>query len=119
MGHGLIDEVDRARDAVERNAWAEAYERFAAADPTRLTSEDLERFADATWLLSRFGEADDLWQRAYAAYAGAGDHPAAAYVAIRLFFEHMFRDEPSVGMGWLMRAERHLDDQPDTSDAGA
>jgi tetratricopeptide (TPR) repeat protein len=113
VGHGLIDDVDRARDAVERNAWVEAYERFVAADPSHLTSEDLERFANAAWWLSRFEEADALWQRSYTAYAAAGNHPAAAYVSVRLCFEHMFRDEPSVGMGWLMRAQRHLDDQPE------
>jgi len=113
VGHGLIDDVDRARDAVEHEDWAVAYEGYSTADPSRLTSEDLERFANAAWWLSRFDEADATWQRAYAAYADAGRHPAAAYVSIRLCFEHMFRDEPSVGMGWLMRAQRHLSGEPE------
>jgi ATP/maltotriose-dependent transcriptional regulator MalT len=103
-------ELDRARRAITRQAWAEAYEGFRSADPSALAPADLERLADAAWWLSHADEAVATWQRAYAGYAAAGQDPEAAFVAVRLMFEHFERGEPSVAMGWLMRAGRHLQD---------
>ena len=41
-------DIDRARDALARDAWAEAFEALHAVDPARLTPQDLEGLADAT-----------------------------------------------------------------------
>jgi len=103
-------DIDRARDALARDAWAEAFEALHAVDPARLTPQDLEGLADATWWLSRWDESTAARQRAYAGYAAAGEDPQAAFNAVQLCFDHFDRGDPSVAMGWLMRAQRHLND---------
>ena len=108
-----IADIDRARDAVGREAWAEAYEGLRALDPSRLTPQDLEGFADAAWWLSRIDESIAARQRAYSGYVAAGEDPRAAGCAARLCVEHFLRGEPAVAAGWLMRAQRHLRERPD------
>ncbi len=76
-----------------------------ATDPA-----ELERAADAAWWVGELDEALALRQRAHSGYSAAGDGPSAASVAVRLCFEHFDRGEPSIGMGWLKRAERDLQD---------
>jgi len=106
-----IADLDRARDAVGREAWAEAYKELRTLHPSRLTPQDLEGFADAAWWLSRIDESIAARQRAYSGYAAAGEDPPAAGCAARLCVEHFLRGEPAVAAGWLMRAQRHLREQ--------
>jgi len=47
-----------------------------------------------------------------------GNDPAAAFLAGRLAVEHFDRGEPAVAMGWLMKAQRHLGDQPESVEHG-
>lgn len=109
----LIADIDQARDAIGRGSWAEAYERLRTLDPSRLPPKDLEGLADAAWWLSRSDESFAARQRAYSAYAAAGQDPQAAWCAARLCIEHFLRGEPAVAAGWLMRAQRHLREQPE------
>jgi ATP/maltotriose-dependent transcriptional regulator MalT len=102
-------DLDRARDAVRRESWREAYEELSASDPADLTPPDLAGLADAAWWLSLIEESLAARQRAYAGYAEAGGDARAAYMAGRLGVEHFMRGEPAVGAGWLMRAHRHLE----------
>ena len=102
-------DVERARDAVRRESWREAYEELNASDLADLTPPDLAGLADAAWWLSLIEESLAARQRAYAGYSEAGDEARAAYMAGRLGVEHFLRGEPAVGAGWLMRAHRHLE----------
>jgi DNA-binding NarL/FixJ family response regulator len=111
-------DIDRAREALSRGAWAEAYERFQAADRTVLTPRDLEGLADAAWWISKLDESLDARHLAYAAYAADGDEIAAGAAAARLAIEHFVREETSVGGGYLMRAQRHLQDQHESPEQG-
>ena len=108
----------RAREALERNAWTEAYERLRLLDPSKLTARDLEGLADAAWWVSLPDESIAARQKAYAAYAAASEDLAAAFMAVRLCVEHFQRREPAVGSGWLMRAQRHLREQPESVEHG-
>jgi len=110
--------VERARDDFARHAWAEAVACFRSADPSTLTPKDLEDYGQAAWWFSHTDEAVGAWQRAYAGYAATGEDPQAAFVAVRLTFEHFERSEPSVAMGWLMRAGRHLADHDESVQHG-
>ena len=113
-----IGGIERARDAVRREAWAEAFGELEAADPSDLTPQDLEALAEAAWWLSKNDESVAARQRAYAAFAAANDAPRAAYNAGRLSIEHFLREEPAVGAGWLMRAQRHLQDEAECIEHG-
>ena len=108
-----ITDADRAREAVRRESWAEAYEELRALDPAAMQPRDLEALADAAWWLSRSDASIAARQRAYAGYVAAGEDLRAAWCAGRLCMEHFFRAEAALAAGWLMRAQRLLRDQPE------
>jgi DNA-binding CsgD family transcriptional regulator len=110
--------VDGERVVARPDAWAETYAALRTRDVTELDPRDLESLADAAWWLSRIDESVAARQRAYAGYAESGEDARAAYMAGRLGVEHFVRGEPAVGAGWLMRAHRHLDGQPDRVEHG-
>ena len=49
----LANDIDRARAALARGSWVEAYELLRSVDATELTAGDLEGLADAAWWVSR------------------------------------------------------------------
>ena len=105
--------IERAREALESEAWSEAYDLLHALDPSGLAARDHEGLAEAAWWRSKIDDAIAARQRAYSAYAAEGDDPQAGYMAVRLCIEHFERGEPSVGTGWLKRAQRHLHERPE------
>jgi DNA-binding CsgD family transcriptional regulator len=107
------DTLEQARDALAREAWAAAYDGFAAAEPSTLTGRDLEGYADAAWWGSRLRESIEIRQRAYTAYAAEGDERGAGATAARIAIEHFLRGDLAVGGGFLGRAERHLGSFPE------
>lgn len=113
-----IANIDRARAAIERGSWSEAYESFLVLDPSGLTPDDWEAYADAAWWTGRIGESIAARQKAYTGYAEAGDDRRAAAMAARLCIEHFLRDEQAVGAGWFARAQRHASDLPDCVELG-
>jgi DNA-binding CsgD family transcriptional regulator len=114
----VATDIGRARDALTRNAWPEAYELLRAIDASDLAASDLEGLADAAWWVSRRDESIAARQKAYAAYAAGLNDPKAAFMSVRLCVEHFQRREPAVGGGWLMRAQRHLREQPECAEHG-
>ena len=106
-------EIDRARDAVAREAWADAFDLLRSIPPSELVGRDLEDLAEAAWWRSEIDASIAARQRAHAAYIAEGDVAQAGYMAARLSIQHFLSGEPSVGAGWLKRAERHLQDLPE------
>lgn len=117
MANRLAD-IDRAREAIRRASWAEAYEELRALDPSGLAPEDLEGMADAAWWLSKREESIVARREAYSRYASAGQDRRAAFTAGRLFMEHFFAREPAEATGWLMRGQRHLQGEADCIERG-
>jgi DNA-binding CsgD family transcriptional regulator len=107
-----IADLERARDAVARGAWSEAYGLLQPIDPFQLGGADLEGLAEAAWWGSRIDESMSARQGAYSAYLAEGDEPRAASMALRLFIEHVDRGQFSIGSGWLERARTHLRGKP-------
>jgi hypothetical protein len=112
-----IADIDRARDAVERGSWSEAYDLFLALEPLE-RPEDRERFADAAWWTGRIEESIAARQKAYTGYAEAGNDRRAGWMSARLCMEHFLRDEPAVGAGWFARTQRHAKSLPDRVELG-
>jgi DNA-binding CsgD family transcriptional regulator len=110
--------LDAARDALARSAWDEAYAALRELDAAELTPRDLEGLADASWWVSKLRESLDARQKAYAAYVAIEDASAATAVAARLSIEHFVRDEPSLGAGYLQRAQRHAAGLPEGREVG-
>lgn len=113
-----IADIDRARDAIGREAWAEAHEELRHVDRSSLTPQDLQGLADTAWWLGRVDDSIAARRDAYSGYASAGDDRRAAFTAVRLFIEYFFRSEPAEATGWLMRAQRHVETHPECVELG-
>jgi ATP/maltotriose-dependent transcriptional regulator MalT len=112
------DPVTQGRRAAANGEWAEAYEALSSVDPASLGPDVLEVLADAAWWVFDEHAAIQARQRAYAGYAAAGDDARAGAVAARLAIDHFSRGNPSVGGGWLAKAHRHLDGEPECIELG-
>ncbi|MCZ7686016.1 MAG: protein kinase [Sandaracinaceae bacterium] len=99
---------------MQRSAWAEALERFAAADSERaLVPDDLRTYAEAAVWCARPDLARELHERACAALEAAGNRAEAALVALSLCQAHANQRQMAIASGWLRRAERLLTDLPE------
>jgi ATP/maltotriose-dependent transcriptional regulator MalT len=106
------DLIAQARAAARVGSWGPALDLFEAADQAEMGPPDLEAMADCAWWLCKLDQAMSTRQRAYRAFAAAGDHPRAAYNAWFLAYDCFSMGEATVGGGWLARAQRHIADQP-------
>ncbi|MFE7552841.1 LuxR C-terminal-related transcriptional regulator [Streptomyces gardneri] len=109
------DAVERARDAAERESWAEAYALLHAHDlhPSRaLTADDLSVLADAAWWSGHIDESVTARLRSHAAFLAAGDHRGAGLAAWWLHYEYRSLGRPAAAAGWLHRSRHHLEDEP-------
>ena len=112
----MVETVERGRDAIDRHAWAEAMEVFVAADRDGgLTPADLELLSTAAWWSGRPDEATEALERAFAGYNDAGRSGDAAWVAMVLAYQAFRRRAGSIGAGWLARAGRLLEAEPESA----
>jgi hypothetical protein len=87
MVSSVVDEApgQRAREALDRHAWSEAYEVMTEADRAGdLPPDDLEVLAQAAWWVGQQDAASEAWERAYTLHAKSGDRLAAANAAAQL-----------------------------------
>lgn len=104
-----------ARDAVKRHAWDEAREAFLAADREELLSPaDLGLLADASWWSGHPDEGVDALERAYGGFLQSGDNISAAVAGSWLTYFAMRRGAIAVAAGWKSKAERLLEDEPES-----
>lgn len=109
----------RARDAIARHAWGEAHDLLATADAAAdLSPEDLELLAAATFWSGPTQRCVDARARAYSGYMDDDNRRGAARVAVQLALDHATRGSASVAAGWLKRAERLLETEPDCPEQG-
>jgi class 3 adenylate cyclase len=111
--------LDRARTALAKHAWQEAYEGFSegAADAD-LDAEDLARLGEAAWWSAHPAESLAAFERAVAAYEAEGNRRRAAFVALRLAMEYADRAEPVLWNAWHRRALRLMEGEPDCVERG-
>ena len=110
----MLEAVQLGRDAMTRHAWGEAVEAFADAEADGgLGASDLEAMGTAAWWSGRPDHATEALERAFAAYAEAGQASKAANVALILAYQGFRRQAGSIAAGWLARAEHLLADEPD------
>jgi class 3 adenylate cyclase len=109
------DAVSAAREALERHAWREAFDLFQQADAeSPLPPEDLETMADAAWWCGRIDDCIAARERAHAAYLEAGNRARAGYMAVWLTRDHIAKLSMSIAKGWFAKAERLLEDEPES-----
>ena len=111
--------LEHARDALANHAWADAYDAFAIVDADHeMQGEDLEKLAEAAWWTAHPAECIDALERAYASYSRQGNERRAAYVALNLADQWNERLQSAQAAGWLQRATRLLDGQPEAVEHG-
>lgn len=104
-----------ADDALSRGAWSEARGAFDEALRVRESPEALEGLGVAAWWLDLADVVFDVRERAYRLFRARDDRAGAARVAVWLAWDYWaFRGEHAVANGWLQRARRLLDGQPDS-----
>lgn len=104
--------VGRARESFARHAWGDAQAQLAAADQVApLGLEDLERLAQAAFLIGKDTESADAWARAHHESLRLDDAARAARCAFRLAFLHLNAGQVAQGLGWLARARHVLEDR--------
>ena len=100
------DTIAQGREALRRQAWADAYALLSAAQRTApLEPEDQERLALAAYLV---GNDDD----SAAAWLGAHQARRAARCAFWQACGLLFRGELAPAMGWIARGRRVLESAP-------
>jgi hypothetical protein len=108
--------LERARTALDEHAWSEAYAALSSLDHEGgLGGADLERLGEAAWWNAHPRESLDAFARSYVAYVAEGDPTRAAFVALRLAFEHFETRDIAQWNGWMGRATRLLQDQPESA----
>ena len=106
--------LDRAREAHRRQAWADAFARFSAADEVEpLGPADLELAAEAADLAGRGDDAIRLLRRAYLANADAGAIGPALRCAYWLSKTLSWGGEFAQAGAWMARARRLAEADPD------
>lgn len=106
--------IVRGRRHYESARWADAFEALRDAQRRgRLECADLKRLA---WSAALIGDDDaflDALENLYLACMGAGDARQAAWAAFWLGFRLFALGAPGRASGWLARAERQLEAEPD------
>ena len=112
------DDIDDTGVSASRGTWADDYRRLSGLDLAGLAGEELEALADAAWMVCRLEESIATRQQAYVRYLETPENRPAARVAWRLFWDHLYRGDTVVAMGWLRRARRHLAAMPEEAEHG-
>ena len=110
------DHLGLGRDAIARQAWAEARDHLARADPATLTPHDWHSLGTAAYLVADRDTAVGAWQQAFTLHTRAGEPVAAAMDANWIAFVHNTTGNISVGSGWVARGLRLLDGEPDDAE---
>jgi ATP/maltotriose-dependent transcriptional regulator MalT len=106
--------VTAGRAALDAGSWDEAREAFGRALAIEESPEALEGLGLAAWWVDAADVVFDARERAYRGYRSRGDEVSAARLAIWIAWDSgAFRGEGGVANGWLQRARRLLDGQPD------
>jgi class 3 adenylate cyclase len=118
----LVDDsaLARARDAVDRESWDEAYALLRQANQERaLEDEDLVKLADAAYLSGHYGMFRRVWERIHRVRLQKGDTLGAAEAGVHLCFALFESSLQAPLRAWLDRTERLLEGMEETAVHGA
>jgi tetratricopeptide (TPR) repeat protein len=108
--------LERARAAVARSDWHDAYDLLMEADSGGLLGPaDLPLLGNVAYGAGHLDVTIEVWERTYGACVRAGDVVAAAGAAARVAMHLLFDTALMAPVrGWLTRAERLLEGQGET-----
>lgn len=111
-----VDELTAGREAYAHRVWDSARDHLTRADPATLEADDLRALGVAAYLSGDHDTAIRSLQGAHALNVAAGDPAAAARDAQQLAMFFFSGGESAVAAGWLARAQRLAEDEPDDAD---
>jgi DNA-binding NarL/FixJ family response regulator len=111
------------REASARHDWQAAYDAAVAARASgsdlAVEAERLDLLADAAWWLGRLDACIEAREAAYVILDELGEHRRAGQCAVWLYEHHCLKCRPAIAGGWLRRARRALEGDPDCAEHGA
>lgn len=114
-----MENLAGARAAFEARDWRESYEAYLAAQQEApLDADDLNALAEAAWWLGLMNESLDAREAAYDRYLDVGNRRRAAMRAFDIAYAYFLRGHGTVGSGWVNRAQRLVDAEPDCAEQG-
>jgi len=111
--------ISIGRDAYARQAWAEAFEALSHAGAAApLEADDAERLAWSAMLSGRTDSSVEAFERLYEVRLAAGEELRAARTAFWLGMRLMSLGQTARGSGWVARAQRLVEGNPDCVECG-
>ena len=103
------------QQALGHQEWQDALDaaRGLSFDDPALEADRLDLEAEAAWWLGRLEDCIAARERAYQIYDDLGNHRRAGQCAVWLWEHHAICARPSMASGWLRRARRALDGDPE------
>jgi ATP/maltotriose-dependent transcriptional regulator MalT len=112
----VAQDLERGRKAYARRAWQEAFDSLSRIDDgSALDADDVELLATAAFMLAREEEAVRLLERAHRLHLERGASFRAIHCAIWTCLVLFTRGEIGPASGWLGRAQRLLESEPEDS----
>src|SRR5262245_52709373 len=114
-----MDDLINGRLAYERRDWSTALDLLRRAERhSPLAPADAELLAEAARWARQYEVMIDGLEQAEARYERAGQRGLAAKAALSLCREHFIRNALTEAGGWLGRAVRLLEDEPECAAHG-
>lgn len=111
--------LESAREAFGRRDWPSALEGFnTARENAALSADDLTALGDSAWWVGDIDAAIAGYEGAYRLYLQGRNSRPAAVNALGLAVALFLRGEFELGSGWMNRAQRLLDDEPEAAEHG-
>lgn len=113
MAHGS-DHLTAARAAHERQDWSSAATGLGACDESSLGGDDLTAYAAAAFWLGDMDEVLRLTAAAHDAFLAEARPADAGMSAVMAGIFHLSQGDEPQGMGWLGRAGRLAEGEPES-----
>jgi class 3 adenylate cyclase len=114
-GVGDDSRLARARDASDQDRWEDAFELLSAADREQALDRDaLPALAEAAYFSGHPEVSREVWERLHTSALREGDAERAAGAALQVSGLLIEAGLFSLFRGWALRAERILDDLPES-----
>jgi tetratricopeptide (TPR) repeat protein len=109
------DPLSLARKAATFRNWRAAFDHLSRVPPAEIenSADDQELLGEAALWSGHPDPSLAARQRAYALHLQAGNGVRAAVVALSLVVNYAMRSNMSQASGWLAKARRHLDPNPE------
>ncbi|HEY9495542.1 MAG TPA: response regulator transcription factor [Intrasporangium sp.] len=108
-----VDELEAGRKCYARRDWEAAREHLTRADPATLGVDDLRALGSAAYLSGDRESAIRALQAAHSLNVASGNRVEAARDADELAMLFTVTGEPAVGAGWVARAQRLAEGEPE------